>query len=300
MEKKGTQSVGASMMTDGQSAVSLDNSIMVMDNLRQVDSSEVEKAQSVFGNRFPLKLSSTSVMVVINGTVKFSVNFRGYDLTCNTAIIISSGAIIERMEITLGTRFIFLSFAQDFFPATSNINHSDFYRLCPSQVALLQLQPVHVEMFKAGYNMLRTILSDSAFEVNRRECASNCVNLLGSILAQGSSNQPEMTAKASRKDEIVTLFLQCVHENYREHRDLGFYADQLGLSLKYMSHVVYEHTGRHPSQWIKDYVILDAKTMLSSGRYTVQQVAEELNFPNQSFFGKYFKEAVGISPKKWK
>ena len=288
------------MMTDGQSAVSLDNSIMVMDNLRQVDSSEVEKAQSVFGNRFPLKLSSTSVMVVINGTVKFSVNFRGYDLTCNTAIIISSGAIIERMEITLGTRFIFLSFAQDFFPATSNINHSDFYRLCPSQVALLQLQPVHVEMFKAGYNMLRTILSDSAFEVNRRECASNCVNLLGSILAQGSSNQPEMTAKASRKDEIVTLFLQCVHENYREHRDLGFYADQLGLSLKYMSHVVYEHTGRHPSQWIKDYVILDAKTMLSSGRYTVQQVAEELNFPNQSFFGKYFKEAVGISPKKWK
>lgn len=299
MEKKGTQSVGASMMTDGQNAVSLDNSIIVMDNLRQVDSSEAEKAQSVFGNRFPLKLSSTSVMVVINGTVKFSVNFRGYDLTCNTAIIISSGAIIERMEITPGTRFIFLSFSQDLFPAVSNY-HNSFYRLNQSQVALLQLQPVHVEMFKAGYNMLRTILSDSAFEVNRRECASNCVNLLGSILAQGSSNQPEMPAKASRKDEIVARFMQCVHENYREHRDLGFYADQLGLSLKYMSHVVYEHTGRHPSQWIKDYVILDAKTMLSSGRYTVQQVAEELNFPNQSFFGKYFKEAVGISPKKWK
>jgi AraC-like DNA-binding protein len=104
---------------------------------------------------------------------------------------------------------------------------------------------------------------------------------------------------ASRRDEIVARFLCCVQENYREHRDLGFYADLLGLSLKYMSHVIFEQTGRHPSQWIKDYVILDAKTMLRSGRYTVQQVAEELNFPNQSFFGKYFKEAIGMSPKKW-
>lgn len=136
--------------------------------------------------------------------------------------------------------------------------------------------------------------------MGREEAAFNCINLMGSIIEQGASNQPDLSAKVSRKDDIVARFLQCVNDNYREHRDLGFYADQLCLSLKYMSHVVYEQTGRHPSRWIKDYVILDAKTMLRSGRYTVQQVADELNFPNQSFFGKYFKEAVGISPKKWK
>jgi AraC-like DNA-binding protein len=67
-----------------------------------------------------------------------------------------------------------------------------------------------------------------------------------------------------------------------------------------MSHVIYEKTGRHPSKWIKDYVILEAKTMLRSGNYSIQQIADELHFPNQSFFGKYFKEAVGVSPKKWK
>ena len=67
-----------------------------------------------------------------------------------------------------------------------------------------------------------------------------------------------------------------------------------------MSQVIYGQTGRHPAEWIRDYVILDAKTMLRSGRYSVRKVAEELHFPNQSFFGKYFKEAVGVSPKKWK
>ncbi len=81
---------------------------------------------------------------------------------------------------------------------------------------------------------------------------------------------------------------------------MRIYATQLGLSLKYMSHVIYEKTGRHPSKWIKDYVILEAKTMLRSGNYSIQQIADELHFPNQSFFGKYFKEAVGVSPKKWK
>ena len=73
----------------------------------------------------------------------------------------------------------------------------------------------------------------------------------------------------------------------------------MNLTAKYMTTLVKKASGKPAIQWIEDYVILDAKTMLRSGRYSVQQVAEELNFPNQSFFGKYFKEAVGISPKKW-
>ena len=53
------------------------------------------------------------------------------------------------------------------------------------------------------------------------------------------------------------------------------------------------------SEWIKDAVILEAKAMLRKGSYTVQQVSLALNFPNQSFFGKYFKSAVGMSPRQY-
>ena len=152
----------------------------------------------------------------------------------------------------------------------------------------------------AVYQMLRTIMSDAAFAANRQATAFSCLALMLNIIMQEDESEQKSVNKTTRQDEIVARFLQCVANNYHAHRELGYYANELGLSLKYMSHVIYEQTGRHPSQWIKDHVILDAKTMLRSGRYSVQQVAEELNFPNQSFFGKYFKEAVGVSPKKWK
>ncbi|MBQ5724113.1 MAG: helix-turn-helix domain-containing protein, partial [Muribaculaceae bacterium] len=47
-------------------------------------------------------------------------------------------------------------------------------------------------------------------------------------------------------------------------------------------------------------VILEAKVMLRSSNMTIQQIADELNFPSQSFFGKYFKKSVGVSPKEYR
>ena len=55
----------------------------------------------------------------------------------------------------------------------------------------------------------------------------------------------------------------------------------------------------HRGDWITDFVILEAKAMLKSRKYTVQQIADALNFANQSFFGKYFKDKVGCSPTQY-
>ena len=293
------QSLDLSMMPTNDTSIIFEDKMMVMDNLgdvHQADSVEVNNLM----NRFPLKLSSSCMLIVIKGEVKFSVNFRDFVAGDNTCAIISAGTIVEHVAVDDEAKLIFLSFSHQDLPSTASIRQYNVHRLYALQVVLLHLLPVQVELMQTTYHMLRVILTDTAFNEKKEQAAFNCINLLGSIIEQGTSNQPEVSSKTSRKDEIVAHFLQCVHDNYREHRDLGFYADQLCLSLKYMSHVVYEQTGRHPSRWIKDYVILDAKTMLRSGRYTVQQVADELNFPNQSFFGKYFKEAVGISPKKWR
>ena len=299
MKERGMQSLDMSMVPTNETTIILEDKMMVMDNLNSIPKRNTDEMHN-FMNRFPVKLSMSSMMIVIKGKVKISVNFREFVADSDTCIIISPGTIIEQVETNDEARIIFLSFSQKDLPSIANIRQHDVHRLYALQVVLLHLAPVQVEMMIRTYQMLRVILENPIFEMKKEKAAFNCINLMGSIIERGPSDQSEVSAKASRKDEIVAHFLQCVHDNYREHRDLGFYADQLCLSLKYMSHVVFEQTGRHPSRWIKDYVILDAKTMLRSGRYTVQQVSDELNFPNQSFFGKYFKEAVGVSPKKWK
>jgi len=99
---------------------------------------------------------------------------------------------------------------------------------------------------------------------------------------------------------IVDEFLKLVQKHYKNHSELKFYAGKLCLTTKYLAASVKNGSGRTPRQWVDDYVILEAKTLLKSSDFTVQQIADELNFPSQSFFGKFFKREVGVSPKQYK
>ena len=83
------------------------------------------------------------------------------------------------------------------------------------------------------------------------------------------------------------------------NREVSFYASKLCITPKYLGVVVAQVSGRRPLEWIRDYVILDAKAMLLSREYSIQQISQILNFPNPSFFSKYFREAVGCSPSKF-
>jgi AraC-like DNA-binding protein len=81
---------------------------------------------------------------------------------------------------------------------------------------------------------------------------------------------------------------------------VGFYAKKLCMAPKYLSAVIKEKTGKSAFEWINDYVILEAKSLLKSTNMTIQQISDELNFANQSFFGKYFKRLAGMSPKSYR
>jgi len=59
-------------------------------------------------------------------------------------------------------------------------------------------------------------------------------------------------------------------------------------------------SGKTASDWIDNFVLLEAKIMLKSTNLTIQQISQELNFPSQTFFGKYFKRLSGVSPKEYR
>jgi AraC-like DNA-binding protein len=115
-------------------------------------------------------------------------------------------------------------------------------------------------------------------------------------LFYGSRNEFQKT----KQDILVEKFLSIVKENYREQRLIEFYSEKLFLTPKYLSKVIREKSGKSAGEWIEDHVMLEAKALLKSTDKTIQQISDELNFPSQSFFGKYFKRREGISPKKYR
>ena len=91
-----------------------------------------------------------------------------------------------------------------------------------------------------------------------------------------------------------------VKEKYIKHRNIAFYADQLCVSPKYLSSVVHAVSGKYATDWINQYVILEAKAMLKSDRISIKDVSNKLHFANQSFFAKFFKQHTGYTPKEYK
>lgn len=104
----------------------------------------------------------------------------------------------------------------------------------------------------------------------------------------------------NNKGRIVNKFMALVQEYYKQERFLDFYASKLDITPKHLSRTVKNQTGFTAVEWIERFVILEAKVMLKSTNLNIQQIADELNFPSQSFFGKYFKKYTGKSPKEFR
>ena len=101
-------------------------------------------------------------------------------------------------------------------------------------------------------------------------------------------------------DNISRAFLKMVKDNFRSERQLKYYADALCITPRYLSRVVKDCTGSSAADWIERYVVLEARALLKSTNMTIQQISDYLNFPSQTFFGKYFKRRTGLSPKEYR
>ena len=91
-----------------------------------------------------------------------------------------------------------------------------------------------------------------------------------------------------------------MEKNYRTERRVSWYAQQLCITSKYLSETVRTVSRRTPSDWIDSYVTRELRVMLRNSTMSIKQIADELNFANQSFMGKYFKEHVGMSPSQFR
>lgn len=95
-------------------------------------------------------------------------------------------------------------------------------------------------------------------------------------------------------------FMIMLSEHYKQERSVSFYAEKLHLSPKYFTTLIKKTSGQTAAEWINQYVILEAKNLLKYSTMNVQEIAYHLNFPNQSFFGKYFKHHTGMTPSEYK
>lgn len=124
---------------------------------------------------------------------------------------------------------------------------------------------------------------------------------IGDILTRHTPPRPDAGSCGKNRAEIYfQQFIRLLGQHYKSERSVGFYARQMCITPKYLTTLIKRVSNRSVSEWIDDYVIMEAKTLLKYSSMSVQEVAYQLNFPNQSFFGSYFKRLTGVSPSQYK
>ncbi len=102
------------------------------------------------------------------------------------------------------------------------------------------------------------------------------------------------------KKQLVDKFINLVEQSDGRIRRVDEFASQLNITPKYLSTILKEVMNRRPSVYIQLFTMKAIERRLRFTDMTMQEIANDLNFPNPSFFGKYFKEHTGITPMEYR
>ena len=123
--------------------------------------------------------------------------------------------------------------------------------------------------------------------------------MLSGGLARMIMEIPSKRGQSSREITLTEDFIRLVQRHCKEHRDLGFYAEELCITPKYLSRIVPRVTGKKALGIIRENVISEARLLLGERDLDIQQISALLGFPSASYFSRYFHEATGMSPSKY-
>lgn len=261
----------------------------------------IEDAHELKNFRFPLKIDKVIQIVVLSGRMSCLVDLKSYSVQAPAMAIILPGQVLESLEYDEEFKTLTMIMSKGF---------TDSFNLPVSLQERLFIQTNHfhpisqevLEVYISCFNQIKNVIKqkDNPYRREIIKCLFSAHYYGLGYYIHSSNSQNKQTVRMTYQQELCERFITLVSENYKEKREIGYYADKLCVSNKYLSSLLKQETGLTALQWIEKYVVLYAKSCLSSTSMTVQQISDELFFPSQSVFGKYFKRVEGISPKQYR
>ena len=254
--------------------------------------------------RFPSRLNALIIGVGTEGETSFTSNLQEFRLKKDSLFIFSPKHILQ---VQSNNRFKahLIVIAPDFL---KRIN-IDTKRMMPlflqfGSLPCMELTQAESQSLRSFISMVEQELKGSETDFSSEiigELIAATIYKVGDILTHYLTEHPEVDSPIhNRAEEYFRQFTELLGEHYKHERSVGFYARQLCITPKYLTTLIKRISGKSVSEWIDNYVILEAKTLLKYSNMSVQEIAYYLNFPNQSFFGSYFKRNAGMSPSQYK
>ncbi len=257
--------------------------------------------------KYPFRIDCYVAAYCTEGQIDCTVNLTSYRLTPGTLLIITPGNIVN-LTVPNGKkdelRFTIICASSDFIAGTG----IDLSKILVEAVDVLRdpcmhLNPQEESMLRKYVDFTMEIAS--AQPQYMKECIGGIVTSVfyqfaGFLWASRKKQEQETPVRTTRQRQIMEQFMKLAITHHTQEHLVGYYADRLCITPKYLSKIIKESSGRSVPEWINELLILDAKSMLRHSDLTIKEISSALNFPNQSFFFRFFKNHTGVTPTQFR
>lgn len=263
-----------------------------------------------------IRFNGMVILVVKSGSISVAVDLQPFHLCDNNLLIAGANSIITIDSDTISDLDAYALFISNEFIHDLNfeiviLNNLPIISKRPPMAQLSADEAMHLASYMEllDYNVRQN--NGEGDEIFAKSIARTLLTatlyqlfiLYNHHMPLSGSEESEAQAATSRPRSRRMLytheFVRLVRKHFRLEHSVRFYANKLCISPKYLSLVVKESTGHSAAEIIDEHLLLEAKNLLRFSGKNIQQVAYELNFSNQSSFGKYFKHLTGMSPSEF-
>lgn len=248
-----------------------------------------------------IKMTNGAILFCLSGEADITIDLEQYHIVPNTNIMILPNSIFSLVSASKDFQTHYFAYSNDMFKAAC-------FRLDPPFIHFLKENSCYTHTQKETLRSIQGLIEASTATYNdsnncfRETIAQNLLQIffLDTYDKVQRLFTPEQIEGSNRKEELFKKFITLVHTHCVTQRDVAFYAEQLCISTRYLSSITKQIGNTSAKEIIDEFLILEIKVTLQSTNLSLKEIADRYSFPDQSFFGRYFKKHTGMSPKEYR
>lgn len=266
-----------------------DSRIAIIDNLQNLN---MEQA---------VKVKAYITLLCTKGKGSLYINGESHIIYANDLFICHPDIILERSMISVDFECHCICLSQEYMQQLFLLAGEAWdAKMFLEKNPILSLQPEEAELFNQYYYLLHSKMTNTP-----RKHQKELIDALLQAFLYEFHDALERFQKLkpltfSAGENLFKEFINILSSSYPKDRMVASYAEKLYVTPKYLSSVCKEVSGQTASDLITQYMVKDIQYLLKKSKKSIKEISNELDFPNISFFGKYVKHHLGMSPKQYR
>ena len=247
-----------------------------------------------------MKVDVDTIIFCRKGTAHIEIDLIPYELVANTQLIIIAGNIVHNISNSDDFKISYITFKHEVYDeATAQLEPSFTFFLKEYPCVQLGEKRINkmnylVEAMEDFYNEKTNCFRVKIFKNNIQSFLLDVYDKTRTLFKIDKSEE------VGRREELFIKFIHLIHKYCPQQREVGFYAEKLYITSRYLSSITQNVADKSAKYIIDKHAIQRIKIMLKYSNMSIQDISYELNFPDQSFFSRYFKKHTGMSPLEYR